>query len=291
MSEDHRKLTRSEIPAFVRKLAAEEPQVVESLGPLLGSDASEWIIEEVDVVDEPAAPKAEVGARLRPEEEILRTLSTIVEPGSVFEIRGLARRRIYSGYFDSSDPKNLRTAAWEALRIEAECEGVYVTMNPVNTSLIARSANRISACARHTTTDGDIVKRRWMLIDFDAVRPAGISSTDEEHEMAIQHATQAARRLVAGGWPRPILADSGNGAHLLLRVDLPNEPGATVLVERALAGLVEHFPGSGVAVDRKVGNASRIVRLYGTLARKGDDVPERPHRRSRICFVPPEVAP
>ena len=29
-------------------------------------------------------------------------------------------------------------------------------------------------------------------------------------------------------------------------------------------------------------NAARIVKAYGTVARKGDDIPERPHRLSRI---------
>ena len=33
-------------------------------------------------------------------------------------------------------------------------------------------------------------------------------------------------------------------------------------------------------------NASRITKAYGTAVRKGDDVPDRPHRLSRILDMP-----
>src|SRR5581483_3191670 len=42
------------------------------------------------------------------------------------------------------------------------------------------------------------------------------------------------------------------------------------------------FDNDRVKLDRKVFNPSRICKLYGTLARKGDPTPERPHRLSRI---------
>jgi hypothetical protein len=44
-----------------------------------------------------------------------------------------------------------------------------------------------------------------------------------------------------------------------------------------------------VKVDQTVFNASRIVKLYGTVARKGDHTPDRPHRLSRILVAPEEV--
>jgi hypothetical protein len=42
-----------------------------------------------------------------------------------------------------------------------------------------------------------------------------------------------------------------------------------------------------VKIDQKVFNASRITKAYGTMACKGDSIPERPHRISRM-FAPPE---
>ncbi len=33
------------------------------------------------------------------------------------------------------------------------------------------------------------------------------------------------------GWPEPVVGDSGNGAHLLYRADLPNDPESLKLVK------------------------------------------------------------
>ena len=68
----------------------------------------------------------------------------------------------------------------------------FVTLNPAKRDLLARAANRIERRARATTADHEVARRRRLLLDFDPVRPAGVSSTDEEH------AVGAARALVAG---------------------------------------------------------------------------------------------
>ncbi len=69
--------------------------------------------------------------------------------------------------------------------------------------------------ARETTSDPDILTRLWLPIDFDAIRPAGISSTDEERQMALGRARETRFYLQECGLPDPLFADSGNGAHLL----------------------------------------------------------------------------
>ena len=63
--------------------------------------------------------------------------------------------------------------------------------------------------------------------------PSEISSTDAEHAAALELATDIRMVLGEEGWPPPLLADSGNGAHLLYAVDLPNDAAATALVEAA----------------------------------------------------------
>src|SRR5262245_49501385 len=62
----------------------------------------------------------------------------------------------------------------------ARMQGVsaYITVNPVDPALKAR-ADRLTK-ARSTTMDKDITCLRWLFLDFDAKRPTGISSTDEE---------------------------------------------------------------------------------------------------------------
>src|SRR5207247_1842544 len=134
----------------------------------------------------------------------------------------------------------------------------------------------------------DILKRRWLLIDFDPVRPTGISSTDAEHEAALKRAREVRAWLIEQGVPgnAMVLADSGNGAHLLVRIDLPNDGGSRDLVQRCLKALDLRFSDGAVGVDLTTFNAARICKLYGTLACKGDSTPERPHRVARILEVP-----
>jgi hypothetical protein len=63
-----------------------------------------------------------------------------------------------------------------------------VTLNPCTPVLLARSVNRLTTRAQHTTSDADIVQRCWLPIDFDPARPAGISATDSAHDAALQRA-------------------------------------------------------------------------------------------------------
>jgi hypothetical protein len=216
-------------------------------------------------------------------QEIRRAASLLLETGHVYEIRAFGRGTT-SGYFD-----NAEKLAQAAAGLSGKVPAVYVTANPVSPDLLARSANRVTDWAKTTTSDNQIIKRLWFLIDFDPRRPAGISSTDGEHQKAIAKALEARGWLSLSGWPQPILADSGNGCHLLYRVDLPNDPEATNLLRDCLNALAFQFDDEAVAVDMGNFNAARIWKLYGTLACKGDSVPERPHRLARILESPDSI--
>jgi hypothetical protein len=116
---------------------------------------------------------------------------------------------------------------------------------------------------------------------------AGISSTDAEHEAAINRAAQIKSWLETTlGFPELIIADSGNGAHLLGRIDLPCSDEITTLLKKCIEAVALRFEDAAVSVDRTVYNAARIWKLYGTMACKGDDTPERPHRQAKIIKVP-----
>lgn len=100
----------------------------------------------------------------------------------------------------------------------AEFRGIYVTLNPIDRALLSRRADRVVArlCRQDAATvDGDVLRRRWLPIDVDPVRPSGISSIDEEHDAACGTARAIGEALTGMGWPRPVIADTGNGAHLL----------------------------------------------------------------------------
>jgi len=220
---------------------------------------------------------------------IRNTLSVLSTLGQVVEVRALAENGTHSGYFTDFEALSRQV---EALDADPSVHGCYVTLNEVNPALLARRANRIKlhlTRADATTGDADIVRRRWLPVDIDPVRPSGVSSTGTEHELALTKATEIAAWLSGLGFPEPVRGDSGNGAHLLYRIDLPNDKQSTKLVKTVLSALDKRFSASGVSVDPANYNAGRIWKLYGTVTRKGDDTAERPHRRSQIISVPEEV--
>jgi hypothetical protein len=221
-------------------------------------------------------------------EEIRRALRTLYRTGDVVELRipKTDHAGTISGYFDD----HAKLAAALAAR-SGSGPGVYTTLNVVKPALLARAKNRVKVRASVTTSDGDIVRRRWLLIDCDPVRPSGISSSDAEHEAAFERTRLIRSSLRELGWPDPLLSDSGNGAHLLYRIDLPNDDDARGLIENVLKALASEFDDAVVSIDRTTFNASRIGKAYGTVAAKGDSTAERPHRRSRILESPekPEV--
>ncbi len=220
---------------------------------------------------------------------VLEALELLLEPGGVAELRAIgADGRVSSGYFDS--PAGLAAAA-EVLDDAAESAGIYATLNPVTPALLARRANRVKrrlGPKDATTADGDILSRRWLPIDVDPVRPSGVSATADEHREACAVARAIRDALGAAGWTAPIAADSGNGCHLLYRVDLPNDDDSTALVKGVLAALDERFSTESAKVDTANFNAARIWKCYGTVSRKGDSTADRPHRRSAIVSRPDE---
>ncbi|WP_110112525.1 hypothetical protein [Bacillus sp. CGMCC 1.16541] len=213
------------------------------------------------------------------------SLSIIKSDGEVSEVRILkAQRGAISGYFD--DYQRLADVVAE---YDGKVPAIYFTLNPVKPDLLSRAANRIVQRAKNTTADADIECRRWLPIDFDPVRPSGISSTNEEHQAALTMAKEVHQFLSERGWSEPIFADSGNGAHLLYPIDLLNDDESTMLVKQALEALDFQFSNESVNVDRSVYNAARIWKLYGTMACKGDHTEERPHRLSKILTYPEEL--
>ena len=223
-------------------------------------------------------------------EEIIRALKLWFLPGDVFEIRilkavapGYLKPHTESGYFDYD---NIPTAADAIGKLRAYA-GAYVTINPVSPDLLARACNRLCpAESESTTADSDIVCRRWLLIDCDAVRKAKISSTDAEHEAALSKAREIRDGLSSLGWPMPVMLDSGNGAQMTYRIDLPADDGG--LVQRVITEIAK-ASSEAVKVDLTVYNPARIWRIPGTMNCKGDSIPVRPHRMAKILEVPESV--
>lgn len=223
--------------------------------------------------------------------EIRRALTLLHEAGEVFELRilrlegGGPKKLNRSGFFNDFD-----AAVREAARYTPSAEGVYTTLNPVGPELLARSPNHTrSSKVDGSAKDSDVLRRRWLVIDLDPERPKHVSATAAERTAAERRSDEVGNFLASFGFPDPVLADSGNGRHLLYRVDLPADDGG--LLQRFLSSLDGRFSDSLVKVDTVVYNPSRICKLYGTIARKGVHHDERPHRLARIISVPPEARP
>ena len=215
--------------------------------------------------------------------EIERATALLFDLGDVVEVRiPKTRVGVVAGYFDNFS--TMAGAIWQA-DAKYRAGGVYYVLNKTNPALLGRAYNRLKEYTEHTTSDNHIVGRRWFPVDLDPVRPAGISSSDGEHAEAIQRARTIAADMEKE-WDRPIIADSGNGAHLLYPIDLPNNQEALAFVTGALAELDRRYSDDAVKVDVTSANAARIWKAYGTVARKGDSIPGRPHRLSRIIEVP-----
>lgn len=204
---------------------------------------------------------------------IEQTAALLMAPGDVAELRipHAGKAGTVSGYFD--DPGKLAQAA---ARYSGRAPAVYMTLNPVQPALLDRARNRVVERARHTTTDAEIVRRLWLPLDFDPVRPSGTGATAAEHAAALALANAVATLLAQHGWPEPISADSGNGAHLLYRVTLANDQAAADLTRRVLEAIAFRCQSDAVSVDTTVHNPARIWKVSGTQAAKGDSTPERP---------------
>ena len=220
--------------------------------------------------------------------QLERTLRILFPADSVFEVRclNIQGTRGYSynaaGYFN-----DIAAAVKEVERIERQNpKGIYVTLNQCNEQHLARANNELIDRIKTTTCDREIQRRHWLLVDADGERISGISATDEELAAAHQLVIEVADYLHSQYWYEPTVAMSGNGWHLLYPIDLPNDDESNQLVKRVLEALAQKFQHNGAKVDTTVFNAARITKLYGTMVRKGQDTPERPHRRSELRNVP-----
>ena len=208
-------------------------------------------------------------------------LERFVGPTDVTELRAFGQQN-FSGFFDG---KHLESMARAATELEKTCRGVYFIPNPVKQELLAISPNQVRL-AGQCTTDADIIERRWLLIDIDPVRPANTSATNEERKEAWQVLLHVQTGLEAVGFSDPIVACSGNGWHLSYPIRLPNDEESRDRVKSILNGLDKRCSSAGAKVDIRTYNASRIWKLYGTRARKGESTEERPHRLAWITSAP-----
>lgn len=220
--------------------------------------------------------------------EVQKAISTLKPDNQLFEVRifGTDKRGAFSGYFT-----NCETLISALNNMALEGKSIYISLNKVNDALYSRIQHDQFKNGVSTTSDTEIDRYEWLFIDLDPERPTNISSTDEELAKAEELKLSVKEYLSGIGFPDPIEAASGNGYHLLYRIDLDNTQDSSDLLNDCLTALAERFNNGFVKIDTVNYNPSRICKLYGTKAQKGADTSSRPHRMSRILTVPDEIRP
>ena len=140
--------------------------------------------------------------------------------------------------------------------------------------------------------DSNISSYRFLLIDVDPERPSGTSATEAEKQSAITKTDIILEWFENNGFAQEniIIADSGNGMHLLVPLNFIPANGAKDTVKAILNLLSKKFSDEDSKIDTTVYNPSRITRLYGTINCKGENTSERPHRQSKLMRIPSEVS-
>lgn len=192
-------------------------------------------------------------------------------------------KRSYSGYFT-----DIETLLREIKRYE-KCN-LYFTLNVIDPACYSREQHdRISTRPKSTTSDMEILGRKWCLIDVDCEKPSDTNSTDAEKELAKGVVNEVYKFLRDEGFEKPIICDSANGYHLLYKQAMISNPQNTETMKNFLKVLDMYFSTDKVKIDCTTFNPSRICKLYGVISRKGSDTQERPQRESKILRVPQEV--
>ena len=221
---------------------------------------------------------------------IKAALDSIIPEGQLVELRALqvpvrdGKSRTFSGYFTDM----FQMAEVAGRLSNGGARGVYFTPNPIRKTELPFPVNSVNIAQRGSlTTDNDIKRIDWLLIDVDPERASRMSANDSEKEAAAAVGRSIYQGLQERGWPKPVAGDSGNGFHLMYRVEGVNSEAIHAVLD-ALAFL---YSTDAAKVDQSVHNPSRIWKLYGTVSRKGQDTGSRPWRLSQLLDAPKQLTP
>ena len=199
---------------------------------------------------------------------------------SIIELRAIKKQagqeaeiitKLFKGQnFQSVDELRLAFEQ-EALNLNAQGYNIYIVMNPIKAEFTGGSAG-----------DKDIDYRDLLLIDIDR-HETNNPATELELEAAKLLTDKIIDYLSNGGWDDPIKVMSGNGYHLYCLLDnVANSEDNKFAIKHFLNELAVEFDNDIVKVDTCVYNASRITKVVGTIARKGEETAERPYRMARF---------
>jgi Protein of unknown function (DUF3987) len=212
------------------------------------------------------------------ENQVAEAVRAFADPAQSFELRSFPDGGEARGLRRKGD--DVRGIVEDGRTLASKGGSVYFCVNPSPLSL-ARSA---------CTKDIDVTRRRWFFLDIDPVRAPGFES-DPASQAEVNAAHELGREVVEylqdEGWPAPdSTVDSGGGIPLYWASDLPNDDEAKEAITALLARLGRKFDGPRGTIDPRIRNASRVMKLPGTLAVKGKESPGRTYRRCQFIQLP-----
>lgn len=181
-----------------------------------------------------------------------------------------------SGYYTPDNYEKL-VADIQPFNKNKAISGIYVTLQDIDPALEARASNRLEYNAQYTTADTNVKNLGVFPIDIDADNPAGTSASEAELAASKERAATISEFLSDHSIPHQ-KAMSGNGWHILIYINKLECSEENAARFKALGDLVAHHYNS----DLTNYNPARVWKLYGTWAGKGDDIPDRPHRKAKI---------
>lgn len=224
-------------------------------------------------------------------EEIKKTLDVFRTDNGLLEIRIFStvnKSEIYSGIFDNDD-----ALISEINKFDKEYYNIYFVFNELKDAVNGLPQLNKMVRGAKTISDRDIKFRRWLLFDFDPIREGDvhdIASNNEEFENSKETARRARRFLLERGFKQPVVCFSGNGTHLLCRIDdIPCTDEMDDVCKNVLKYVAMQFTDEKVDCDIKVSNRARLTKFYSSVSRKGGNTKERPHRKSEIVVIPPVI--
>lgn len=211
----------------------------------------------------------------------------------VMEIRLIGRKSTFSGYFKDFDTLVAQMSPY----LDDKNAGyygnlqAYFVLNEINPQLYGREQrDTFVKNAKSTTSDKDIIRRRFVFVDFDSVKAADISASNAELEFTHHKCIDVYNYLKSVGFPEPCVAISGNGYRMTYACDIIPSEETDMLIKSFLEALSAQFSDEHVDIDTKVFNRSRIDKIIGTWAKKGsDDGVDRMWRLARYVMVPEEM--
>lgn len=213
--------------------------------------------------------------------------NTFIGEGNFTEVRILGRFQ-YSGYFRSFDKLISQLEPFT----DMDDEQIYFVLNSIDSQCYARpQCEKFIKSPKATTNDNDIIRRRFLLLDFDPIRKSQTNSSPEQFELAHKKAQEVYRYLRDKGFTDSIICVSGNGYHIIVAVDLPCDDETDKIIKNFYTYMGSIFSDDNVEFDEKVYTRARLTKLYSTWAKKGANVPSNPWRQSKIVYIPKQIVP